>query len=643
MNRMMKIALGAMLAGFALPVFAQDNFPDVPDNHWAYEAVEGMKKAGCLVGYPDGLFRGPRPMSRYEFAAAAYACYSKMMSMSDDMSKEIDAIKDAMKNIGGVGDMGPLQKQLDDLKSQIDGMKGWGSRIGDLEKMSKEFEKELASMGVDMKKMRQDISDLEDRVTKLEKVKPAVDIHGGLDFLVLAGHSTDNNFGMTPDNRIVGLGSGSYAGRPVGLSRDLTVLHEAAIELKGTNETGPKWEATLVSGNMLSSGVGKNAIGDMSTQTFGSGFAAGSGDMYINTANVTFDSALVGQGFNAKVGRVGYQVGPYMWKRSDYSTYFKNDRWDNGDYYFDGGIMSFNFGKAGLKVFGGTNSSVTSMNNVQINPMSFGAGMIDRTLGVQLNFPVGDMGAVNLAYLWFDSDTLIPDVDPATAGLQSANRINVFGGDVNLKFDKFAIWGAYSQSMLSENTSNSLDSKNKAWDVRGSYDGGTWGAGLGYREVENFFAAPGSWGRIGNQWNPTNIKGFNAKLWFQPSSQTKIWAKGEFDEPKDSTAGYAYAGYDKMRTFTIGLDYKMAENWGAMFTYEDVKFDGNAPTNDDKMRWYTLGFNYGLGANTNLMLTYQFSDNEFGAGSFLDPMGVSPVGGRKYRGGLFGTQLSVKF
>lgn len=643
MNRMMKIALGAVLAGFALPVLAQDNFPDVPDNHWAYEAVEGMKKAGCLVGYPDGMFRGGRPMSRYEFAAAAYACYNKMMSMSEDMSKEIDAIKEAMKG-GNGGDNSALQKQLDDLKSQVEGMKGWGSRVGDLEKMSKEFEKELAAMGVDMKKLRQDLSDLEGRVTELEKHKPAVDIHGGLDFLILAAHSSDDKFGMTQDGRILGMGQGSYTGKPVGVTRDLTVLHEAAFKLSGTNTEGPKWEATIVEGNMLSGFGANTAFTTMSTPGFGSGFAAGTSDLYVNTANVTFDTAMVGQGFNAKIGRVGYQVGPYLWMRPPFEVnYYSNDRWNGGDYYFDGGILSFNFGKAGLKVFGGTNSSVVSNNGTAVSPMSWGAGQIDRTLGVQLNFPVGEMGAVNLAYLWFDSDTLIPDVDFTKAGLQSANRLNVFGGDVNLKFDKFSVWGAYSQSTMSENTSNSLDTDNKAWDIKGSYDAGNWGAGLGYREVENNFGAPGLWGRIGNVWDPVNIKGWNANLWFQPSTKTKLWAKGEFDEPKKNTAGYAFNGYDKMQSFTVGLDYQMADNWSAKFSYEDVKFNGNAPTNDDKMRWYTVGFNYGMGANTSLMFTYQFSDHDFGAGSFFDPMGVTPVGGRKYRGGLFGTQLSVKF
>ena len=43
-------------------------FPDVPENHWAYEAVAAMAKGGLVKGYPDGEFKGDRTMTRYEFA-----------------------------------------------------------------------------------------------------------------------------------------------------------------------------------------------------------------------------------------------------------------------------------------------------------------------------------------------------------------------------------------------------------------------------------------------------------------------------------------------------------------------------------------------------------------------------------------------
>ena len=49
-----------------------DLFPDVPENHWAYEYVTKLAKAGILKGYPDGNFAGDRMMTRYEFAAIVY-------------------------------------------------------------------------------------------------------------------------------------------------------------------------------------------------------------------------------------------------------------------------------------------------------------------------------------------------------------------------------------------------------------------------------------------------------------------------------------------------------------------------------------------------------------------------------------------
>ena len=47
-------------------------FPDVPENHWAYEAVAAMAKGGLVKGYPDGEFKGDRTMTRYEFAQIVY-------------------------------------------------------------------------------------------------------------------------------------------------------------------------------------------------------------------------------------------------------------------------------------------------------------------------------------------------------------------------------------------------------------------------------------------------------------------------------------------------------------------------------------------------------------------------------------------
>ena len=44
-------------------------FPDVPENHWAYEYIKRLQEKGIIEGYPDGRFGGDRSMTRYEFAA----------------------------------------------------------------------------------------------------------------------------------------------------------------------------------------------------------------------------------------------------------------------------------------------------------------------------------------------------------------------------------------------------------------------------------------------------------------------------------------------------------------------------------------------------------------------------------------------
>ncbi|NEO25398.1 MAG: iron uptake porin [Kamptonema sp. SIO4C4] len=52
---------------------------DVQPEDWAYQALSDLiERYGCLVGYPDGTFRGRRALSRYEFAAGLNSCLQQM-------------------------------------------------------------------------------------------------------------------------------------------------------------------------------------------------------------------------------------------------------------------------------------------------------------------------------------------------------------------------------------------------------------------------------------------------------------------------------------------------------------------------------------------------------------------------------------
>ena len=76
-KRLLTLALAVVTTMVAVPAMAQDNFPDVPENHWAYEAIENLKREGILVGYLDGTYKGPRATTRYELAVALNAAYRR--------------------------------------------------------------------------------------------------------------------------------------------------------------------------------------------------------------------------------------------------------------------------------------------------------------------------------------------------------------------------------------------------------------------------------------------------------------------------------------------------------------------------------------------------------------------------------------
>ena len=65
-------------------------FPDVPENHWAYEYVADLQKRGALEGYPDGLFKGDRAMTRFEFAAMLDRALQNGVKLDERVAKEFE-------------------------------------------------------------------------------------------------------------------------------------------------------------------------------------------------------------------------------------------------------------------------------------------------------------------------------------------------------------------------------------------------------------------------------------------------------------------------------------------------------------------------------------------------------------------------
>lgn len=74
--------------GMAVDPTKSTLFPDVAENHWAYQYVTTLAKKGILEGYPDSEFKGDRMMTRYEFAAIVYRIVESGVGSTDpELSK----------------------------------------------------------------------------------------------------------------------------------------------------------------------------------------------------------------------------------------------------------------------------------------------------------------------------------------------------------------------------------------------------------------------------------------------------------------------------------------------------------------------------------------------------------------------------
>lgn len=95
MKKLLSLALTAMLVcALGLPAMGKA-FPDVPEHHWAYKAVEELYAAGLVIGYPDGTFGGQRSLTRYEYAMIVSRLYQRLQEIAAEGSLQADKALEA--------------------------------------------------------------------------------------------------------------------------------------------------------------------------------------------------------------------------------------------------------------------------------------------------------------------------------------------------------------------------------------------------------------------------------------------------------------------------------------------------------------------------------------------------------------------
>jgi hypothetical protein len=114
------------------PAFAAPLFPDVPDNHWAKDAVAALAAKGLVEGYPDGTFKGDRSASRWEVAMIVARLLAKMEQAHATFA---------------------TKAELDELRKLVNALR-----------------EELDALGVRVDNLEENVALLDKRVTELERI-----------------------------------------------------------------------------------------------------------------------------------------------------------------------------------------------------------------------------------------------------------------------------------------------------------------------------------------------------------------------------------------------------------------------------------------------------------------------------------------
>ncbi len=133
MKKWLILLVMALVVALASPVMAGP-FVDVPEGHWAYDALQKMADRGFIEGYPDNTFQGKRPITRYEVAII-------VARLVDTLEKKIGEMK-----VVGVPKKEEEKVEIEPGKfASIEEFNEFKSTVT---KLASEFQDELAAIGV---------------------------------------------------------------------------------------------------------------------------------------------------------------------------------------------------------------------------------------------------------------------------------------------------------------------------------------------------------------------------------------------------------------------------------------------------------------------------------------------------------------
>ncbi len=610
----------AVALAFGVGSLVAQTFPDVPWDHWAYDAVATLAEKGIIVGYPDGYFKGNRPLTRYEFACALRnaleriaaeitpppADVSALQSAINQLRSRVEALEkvppgvpaDVLDRLSAVeqqlqqaatkGELEAVRNQVAELQRKVAAIPITPEDIQTLRRLINEFRDELATLGVDVDEMRRDLDALTERLVALEERVGKFSVGGFATYITRGEKPKDpanppvdlNAQTLNPNEKLL---ANLFAGYDVDVNMGFKVNETTDIiaTIWGRDWSNP-WKP----------------ISAADTATIYK--------LYLTTTPME----------NAKltVGKFPFQLTPYTLKLVDPDVYTYIPKFDEGNYIISGGKLDVDVKPAKISLFAARNTGAPDLRIVVPGPT------VDQFAGARVELP-------NLI-------ELIPEIGLTyyRAGLTFPGWVNpyaeVFGANIAIAppVKNLSITGEWAQFKADDDThAAKIDKDNTALDAALTYAvTDTLKVKAGYKTVQQNYFAPGYWERLLWERNPSNIKGSYGDISWTGLKNLALNLRGAFYEiDKGPSAG------DKINYYVAGVKYDLTPRIGLNLGYEYLQYKPTVGL-EDKFGYLTLGVSYGLGKDAALNLLYQ-------------NINLKPGGAAEAKGDIVVTQVSVKF
>ena len=678
MKKSLVLLAGVSMAFIGLPAIshaqaASGPFADVPTDHWAYQSVDTLQKAGIVIGYPDGTYGGRRPMTRYEFAVA------------------IARLLAQMNKGGSAADLAALRT---DLEGRIAGNT---AAVDELRKLVDGFGPELTRLGVDvaaanarLDALEAKVSALDTRVTNnegkisaLAAEQARIHITGEFNTIFEGASSQhrDGNGNYVPfldKNGQTQLQDANFFNsnipQPPGrtqfgnhLLTNSSVYEDVLLHIRGRLTDTATANVDLDFGNYLGqignlSNFGPTAggvtpgAGNFAHNTnsfFGFG---NSGNFNDNIYKAYLDAAVkLGPlgGAELLVGRFGNQYTKYTLKLADADIYTNLTQTDSGDILGDGAGLKLKAGPASLSGFAvklNSNAfmqpyggSVTTKSLTGAYPSGFAptaqvrpGGLISANHGGPLTQGIGaraTFGAPEGATLGFTVEQFAID-NPQNGfanglggfGNGSANGLNAFDGlndpnrtGKNAQYNRLSVYGVDFNGALPLGLPGV---KKGGILVDAAYTVSAHGRGQHFNDVGNSFRYHSTDDQIGATFGGLTLKG--GYQYVGPDfSAPGYWGKvGAWTNPTNIRGPVVSVKYAFTPKLSFNGDY---EQYKAAYGTDGNGGKVNSPLQQgDHLTRYQAGFGFGLSSAYAVDLGYE--NVQYKLNGSTDPNGGGVVG-----------------